>query len=446
MQNILNAIIAQGGYPLYVGGYVRDQLLGVPSKDIDIEVYDMLYDDLIDVLSQFGHVNTVGASFGVIKLRTHDNQEIDFSFPRRDSKSSKGHKGFTIEIDPGMTPFDAALRRDFTINSMAMTKDGKIIDFFNGQEDLRKGILRHTSDAFVEDPLRVLRGFQFCGRFDLYSTLHTYAMCRGLVGEYQHLSIERVWGEWWKWASKSQKPSAGLEFLLRAGWLRLFPEVFHTIKVPQEPEWHPEGDVFEHTLHVVDKAAEIAVREDLLEVERGVLVLSALCHDMGKASTTRLSDDGLRIVSPGHAHTSHTKDFLQSIGAPKSISCRVQEIVREHMVHLNDVSDKTVRRFLSRLNYATYQDVIYLIEADHSGRPPLPGGLPQNAKRIREIAYGMGNEILPIVMGRHLIELGLKPGTHFGNILEQAFEAQLDGEFYDVESGKTWVSQHFMTL
>ncbi|HEX9439454.1 MAG TPA: polynucleotide adenylyltransferase, partial [Roseiflexaceae bacterium] len=197
LQPILSAIESAGGLPLIVGGAVRDQLLGYALKDIDIEVYRLSIEQLAEVLTPFGRLDAVGRSFGILKLRLPGGREFDFALPRRESKIGAGHRGFLAAPDPTMTPREAAARRDFTINAMALTPAGEILDFFGGQADLHARILRHTTAAFAEDPLRVLRGMQFAARFDMRLAPETAALCRALLAEAPTLAIERIWGEWW---------------------------------------------------------------------------------------------------------------------------------------------------------------------------------------------------------------------------------------------------------
>jgi putative nucleotidyltransferase with HDIG domain len=241
LQPIPDAIQAAGGQPLIVGGAVRDILLGHPPKDLDFEVYQLDVERLAMVLAPFGRIDAVGRSFGVLKLRTHAGQEFDFALPRRESKVGTGHRGFLAAPDPTMTPQEAAARRDFTINAMALTPDGQVLDFFGGQEDLRARILRHTTTAFAEDPLRVLRGMQFAARFDMRLAPETAALCRQLLPEAPTLAIERVWAEWWKWATQGARPSAGLRVLEQTGWISLYPELAALVGCEQDPVWHPEG-------------------------------------------------------------------------------------------------------------------------------------------------------------------------------------------------------------
>jgi tRNA nucleotidyltransferase (CCA-adding enzyme) len=198
IERIYKAIQEAGGIPYRVGGSVRDQFRGVAPKDIDTEVYDISKEKLMEILRRFGRVDVTGVRFEVIKLWI-DGKDYDFSLPRRDSKSGRGHKGFVVKADAKMTVKEAAYRRDYTINSISIAPSGAIVDPYNGVADLEAGILRHTSASFGEDPTRVLRGMQFCARFDLTVTRETAAVCFGIRDEYETIAKEMVWTEWYKW-------------------------------------------------------------------------------------------------------------------------------------------------------------------------------------------------------------------------------------------------------
>ncbi len=446
LTQIINKITLHGGRPLAVGGFVRDRLLGLSPKDMDIEVHNMPASTLISILTEFGKVDTVGASFGVIKLWTAAG-DFDFSLPRRENKIGRGHKGFQVEVDPFLTIKEAAERRDFTFNSMALDlTTNEVIDLFNGRADLEAVIIRHTSDKFSEDPLRVLRGMQFAGRFRMNVAPDTTLLCRSLKEEFCTLATERVWGEWQKWAEKSVMPSKGLIFLRDTGWLDLFPELSALVDCPQDPGWHPEGDVFTHTCHVVDEMVRICDRDGVTGEDRVIRMFGALCHDLGKPATTIFEDGHWKSPAHAIAGVEPTRTFLTRIGMPISLVERVVEMVREHMVHVDfNGSPRSVRRLLARLKAASITDVMAVIEADHSGRPSLPKGMPKEAGAMAEMAAGMGNEVKPILMGRHLIELGVTPGVGMGKILKAAFEAQLDGIFENIETGREWFSREFNT-
>lgn len=446
MLNILQAIVNAGGRPLFVGGCVRDYVMGNEPKDWDIEVYGIGADKLISTLRQFGKVDVVGVSFGVIKLTTPD-ADYDFSLPRRENKSGKGHKGFIVEPDPNMTVREAASRRDFTINSMAMDPFTKeIFDEFDGQEDITLGQLNATSEAFKEDALRVLRGMQFAGRFELFAANNVLCeMCFEMREDYYDLANERVWGEWEKWALKSVRPSCGLDFLYDVGWLDLYPELFNLVACKQDPIWHPEGDVFTHTGHVVDAAMTIARRENLEGDDKLVCIFAALCHDMGKPSTTQIREvRGIqRWTSWGHeeAGVPFARSFLESIACPERIIERVLPLVQYHLAHVvPDLSRRYVRRLSLKLGKATLVELDRLIEADMSGRPPLPAGKHPASLKMLEIANSEPAPIAksgvePIIMGRHLIQLGMKPCKEMGLVLKELFEKQVEGEFEDLENG-----------
>lgn len=425
-----------------VGGYVRDHLLGIESKDIDIEVYGLTYDEIISLLSPAFRVDLVGRSFGVVKV----DQEIDISLPRRESKSGLGHTGFTVNPDSALSPSEAAARRDFTINALAMSFEGEIFDPYEGQTDLKNGVLRATTVAFQEDPLRVLRGMQFAARFGFSMDHETAIMCREMADEYKHLSRERIWEEWHKWAVKGRYPSQGLRVLAQTGWVTHFPVLERMRDTPQDTEWHPEGDVFAHTAYVCDAAADIAEREELEAEARTVLMFAALCHDFGKTTTTVKNADG-RWVAPQHAEVSigMSNKFLSGIGAPNWLIDQVLPLVAEHMAYTAHAkgqapSERTLRRLAHRLGPATIQAWARVCEADASGRPPRPPNNPVSewVRAAEGMAISDGRP-QPLVLGRHLIPLGYQPGPAMGEKLRSAFEAQLDGEFDTLEAGIAWI-------
>jgi tRNA nucleotidyltransferase (CCA-adding enzyme) len=446
--NIMSAIkkAGKGVEALIVGGFVRDSLLGVESKDIDIEVYKLPLDHIEIVLRMYGwRVDAVGKSFGVLKV---DN-EIDISVPRREKKVGEGHKGFSIESDPDMSVEKAASRRDFTVNSMAMDIDGNIIDLFGGKKDLLNPvpILRMTSDRFKEDPLRVLRAMQFAARFDMEMESETLKACQSMLPQKIELAKERVWEEWKKWALKGKVPGRGVEQLEWMNWAD--PEIHALVGVAQDPEWHPEGDAWIHTLCVVDAAVEIADREQLDDHDRLVLMFAALCHDFGKPSTTKM--EGGRLRSKGHceAGVELAERFLKRIGAPIAIIEEVKPLVAEHLIHagIKNPSSRAVRRLANRLAPTSIEALGRLVEADHSGRPPLPKGNPFQVWVDKAHDLNVFSEKpKPILMGRHLVEMGISPGKAMGVLLNRAFEVQLDGGFKDVNSAIDWARNHLEWL
>jgi len=452
LRAVLHAL-ARRGRPFLAGGCVRDWLRGRTPKDFDIEVFGLGWDDLTAILSPFGPTDIVGRSFGVIKLRL-DGREYDIALPRRESKTATGHRGFAVEPDATLDERTASARRDFTINAFLYDPiAGTIVDHHGGRADLERRILRHTSAAFVEDPLRVLRAFQFAARFDFTLAPETAELCASIASTFAELPRERVWGEWDKWATASDKPSRGLEVLRQTGWLAHFPEIARLDRTPQDPEWHPEGDVFTHTGHCVDALVTFPAWQAAEPEVRRILMFAVLGHDFGKpATTTRALKHGAeRWVSPGHAEAGGplVDQFLERLGSPLEVRPSVRALVESHHAHLNFPPEgptaTAVRRIARRLAPATIDQLLVVMEADHRGRPPL---LSENTERrmrqLREAAEQLAvasQAPQPILLGRDLIALGEKPGRHFAAILDAAFEAQLDGVFSNHVDGMAWLRE-----
>jgi len=457
LPHLLSAIVrnlgAAGYRALVVGGAVRDSLLGGEPKDFDIEVHGIGYDRLAEFLSEHGRVDLVGKSFGVVKLNA-GGHEYDFSVPRRDSKFGLHHRDFHATFDEEISPQEAASRRDFTINAMAYDPlEEKLLDFFGGADDLKNHVLRATSAAFAEDPLRVLRGMQFACRFDLALDPETASMCQSISDQYTTIAKERVADEFMKWAVKSSRPGRISDYLAGSGWGVHFPEIGRLAGVPQDPGWHPEGDVGTHTMFVLDAAAGVAERESLEGDDRAVLLFAALCHDFAKATTTALRErDGkLRWTSWGHEADGGpmARGFLERIGIKNSIVERVVPMVENHLASSSigrDVTPRAVRRLAMRLAPATITDLVRLIEADYSGRPPLSAGLPEGAMRIREMAEAQAvhhGPQPPLILGRHVLPyFDDRPGKHIGEVTSAAYEAQADGAFSNLEEGLEWLEQY----
>jgi tRNA nucleotidyltransferase (CCA-adding enzyme) len=431
-----------------VGGCVRDWLLGVPVKDFDIEVYGLDYDALVRALRRWGRADLVGRSFGVVKLNLA-GEIHDFSLPRRDSKTGSGHRGFTVAVDPTIATRDAAARRDFTINALMWNpRTAALVDHFGGERDLRDRVLRHTTGAFAEDPLRVLRGMQFAGRFQLTTAPETIAICASIRDTYRELPLERVREEWFKWATRSREPSRGLALLQDTGWLAHFPELAALIDVPQDPEWHPEGDVWTHTNHCVDALVRLPGWQSADDSVRRDVMLATLLHDSGKATHTHreLRDGRERIVSPGHeiAGAELAAQFLERIGSGEPLIARVAPLVRNHMLLSADPSPRAIRRLAVRLAPATIDQLGLVMTADAAGRPPRPARVPHTVTALLRGAAELEIRTAapkPILLGRHLLERGWSPGPDLGQVLKRAFEAQLDGDFQDLVGALEWLSR-----
>lgn len=433
-----------------VGGCVRDALAGLPhEKDFDVEVFGLDYEQLIAALARWGRTDLVGRSFGVIKLSTRSGHDYDFTLPRKDSKVAAGHKGFDVEFDPDISLREAAARRDFTVNSiMYDPRTREVLDFFDGQADLQRRILRHTSAAFIEDPLRVLRGMQFAGRFELRAVPETVELARSMKGSFAELAVERVREEWFKWAERSRSPSAGLRFLVETEWIDHFPEIKALMGTPQEPEWHPEGDVFTHTCHCCDALARLPAWREADAESKTVYMLAVLAHDFGKPAMTHraIKEARERIVSPGHeeAGVEPTRAFLERIRAPIVFGERIIPLVRNHLVHLDAVTDRAIRRLARRLAPESIEGLCLVMTADSMGRPPRPEVVPENVKTLLARAHEL--EVRqkpppPLLQGRHLLPLGVPPGKRLGAILDKAYEAQLEGVFGDLDGALKWAEK-----
>ncbi|MDG2198342.1 MAG: HD domain-containing protein [SAR324 cluster bacterium] len=445
LTKLANAIHQQGGQPILVGGSVRDHLLGqLLPKDLDLEVYRLEANELEGVLSKFGKVLRVGKSFGVLKLITQ-HAEYDVSLPRRESKTGKGHKGFLINADPQMTFEKASARRDFTVNSIGFDPIQQLwLDPHRGQEDLKKGILRHVGPAFAEDPLRVLRGAQFAARLNFQLAPETIELCKTL--DLNELSRERLLGEFKKLLLRPERPSIGLEILRQTKALRFFPELEALIDVPQDPTWHPEGCVWTHTLMVLDEASRLRVGEEKADL---VLMFGALCHDFGKPETTIWKDGHWR--SPAHdvLGMQPTEKFLRRLTDEASLIEKVMVLVREHLrpsMLYNDrekVTPGAIRRLALRVSIP---ELLLVAEADHFGRTtkdalrrefPAKQWLLDQASQLDVC----DEKPKPFLKGRHLLQLGMRPGPRMGKVLEEAFVLQLDGAIVNLEEAKAWANQ-----
>ena len=441
---IANFCKEAGGKMMVVGGWVRDQLLGIDCKDCDVEVYGIQPDDLMQLIRSHGfEFQEAGLSFGVLKIKGED---IDVSIPRRENKAGLGHRGFEILSDPTMTVADAARRRDFTINSMAYDPlEDQLIDPFGGVSDLENHILRHTSDAFTEDPLRVLRGMQFIARFNLTPDPMTVILCRTL--NMDELSRERVYDEWVKLITKGVKISKGLNFLLDTTWIKYFPELYALVGLPQDPEWHPEGDVFTHTSLSMDAFAEIRdMKEQWDQIVTGFAVL---CHDFGKVTTTEQTNG--RITSKRHESEGEgpTRSFLGRMiesnnqKKPSELIEQVVALVINHMAPTNfykqGADNSAVRRLAERVGRIDL--LLNVSRCDKMGRGSLkyePWAEVWLEKKADDVQV-LDSKPKPIILGRHLIDRGMTPGPCFKEFLEAAYEDQMDGKFIDEESAMKYL-------
>ena len=426
-----------GGNLLLVGGSVRDLFMGISPHELDFEARGLCLDQIKKLLSQKFRCDEVGKAFGVLRIKGFP---IEIALPRTEKKSGIGHKGFDVEIDPDL-PFEKAVqRRDFTINAMAFDPlERVLLDPCNGSEDLRNRILRHVGPAFMEDPLRVLRGMQFIARFDLSPTQETVDVCKSMNME--NLASERIFEEWKKLILKGKNITGGLNFLKDTGWDQYFPELSALIGCKQDPKWHPEGDVWVHTLHCMDAFARERTGE---EWEDLVVGFGVLCHDLGKPLTTKIGDDG-RIRSPLHEPKGEapTRSFLSRMTNQMDLQEQVVPLVRRHLTprtfYKDKASDGAIRRLANKVK--RIDRLVRVASADIKGRPPREDDFPEGPwliKRAEELEV-KHSEPKAIILGRHLIERGLSPGPEFSPILAQCFEEQLDGTFKDLDGGLSFL-------
>lgn len=437
LRRIVRLVRQAGGRAWLVGGSVRDLVLGQQPQDLDIEVFGLAPGTLHALLAEEFSVQFVGKAFGIFKLQ---GQSVDISVPvcRLGDDASVPH--LLRQADPSMPIEEALARRDFTINAMAWDPDTlEFRDPFHGQEDLRNRILRHSSSLFCEDPLRVLRGMQLSARFELTAASETVTLCRTLSQD--GLPSERLWEEWKKLLLHGRKPSLGLHFLHQCGWLAFYPELVALQGCPQDPTWHPEGDVWIHTLHCLDWFAgeRSGNKEDDL-----IVGLAVLCHDFGKPGTTKVEDG--YVTSRGHESegTVPTQNFLQRLTNQQDIIDEVVPLIQCHLRPraLFDVqaSDSAIRRLAKQVT--RIDRLVRVARADHAGRPPKTfDGFPAGdwlLTKAKALAVDRQSP-QPLVMGRHLLELGVPPRPAMGRLLNDCFEAQLDGTFSDLEGGLAFI-------
>jgi tRNA nucleotidyltransferase (CCA-adding enzyme) len=441
-RHIAEAVRDAGGRALIVGGWVRDRVMGPgshASKDIDIEVFGVPADKLRRLLEAFGRVETVGESFQVYK-----SGDIDVSLPRRESKSGRGHRGFDIEGDPTMELGEAVRRRDFTINAIAwdpLTEE--YLDPCDGRGDIERRLLRVVDPAtFGDDSLRVLRAIQFAARFEFTLDETTRALCRDTP--LNDLPAERTWGEIQK-LLLAGRPSAGLALAMELGVIRaLFPELQALSGCPQEPEWHPEGDVWVHTLQVIDQARRRI--DDLDRPKQIAVMLGAVCHDFGKPATTAVIDGRIRSMDHEEQGVGPTMTFLDRLNIHSldgyDVRQQVVGLVAQHLKPgswfkvRDEVGDGAFRRLAHKVDLELLARVA---KADCLGREP--GRFDCTAMDwFLDRARALGVEHrppAPILLGRHVLALGVQPGPRVGEILKAVYEQQLDGNVTTIEEAIT---------
>lgn len=428
---LIHALQSQGGRLIFVGGFVRDMCMGIDAKDIDAEVYGLTAEALESILQDFGPVHKIGKSFGVYKLNT---PEIEIALPRIDNKVRPGHAGFEVTVDPFMDFEMAVKRRDLTINSIGydpLTKD--ILDPYHGQKDIKDLILRPVDPkTFPEDPLRVLRVAQFSARFNMDISPILYDLCRQI--DLFELPAARIKTELVKILTKGKTPSKAFNFLRKSHKIHVFPEIEALIDVPQNPLWHPEGDVWIHTMMVLDYAAQ---NPPTHEHNWTMLMCAALCHDFGKVLSTKILPDG-RTTARGHENSGAkpARAFLRRLGVHHKIIKQVQLLTKLHLVPQQAFIKKPNHAYYLHLGRQlhdqglTIDDLAWLSRVDHMGRTTqeaLDNACPA-IDFFEDAAATAGatdvSNLIDVVTGKDLIAMGLTPGQYFQDILATCRDIQ----------------------
>jgi tRNA nucleotidyltransferase (CCA-adding enzyme) len=416
-----------GGRCYIVGGYIRDILLDKRPKDIDIEVHGMTIDDISSILRTKGYrVDEVGKSFGVLKVKDPESGEIiDVAVPRTDSTGRKPDVSFLKSA----TPYEAAKRRDITINAiMYDTKDDKIVDPFNGVKDLERGNIRHVSDeSFSDDPLRTVRAAQFASRFGFTIDPETKKLARDV--DASKMAPERVTEEMRKVFEKSKRPSIFFHELDEMGQLeKLFPEVKQLQNVRQDPIHHPEGNAYIHTMQVMDRISE----SDKRKLEQ---LVAALFHDLGKITKSTEDPVTKRIHAKGHEEDSEKMaakilyKYKFTNDEIKYILMIIKNHMKPHMLVNTDAMRLKHKHGLMRDICTTrdimkdptgsiqkYCDVIEFAKQDHTKHPEKY----EELKRLPPSEH-----YIPTVTGQDLIDRGYS-GKELGDMLEEIYLSKIN--------------------
>lgn len=413
-----------GGRAYFVGGKVRDALMGLDTKDVDIEVYGVPPGTLREILARHGEIYEKGASFGVLSLRHTD---LDIAMPRTESRTGAKHRDFDVSVDPYLSTYAASRRRDFTVNAMMQDVcTGEILDHWGGRDDLRAGVLRRVDEStFPEDALRVFRAAQFAARFGFSVEPETLALMRRM--DVRDVTRERVFEETAKALLKAEKPSVFFFVLRDTGHLDVFfSEVAQTIGVGQNPKYHPEGDVFTHTMLVLDAAAALRARAQWPLA----FLLAALCHDLGKINATELQPDG-RITAYRHPQTGVplARRQMERLTSHTRLIQYVTNMVEMHMRPNMLAMDHSKKKKTRAMFYASVcpEDLILLSRADATGKCDEPYDERLAGFLEERLADYRARMAMPMLTGQDLLDAGLRPGPQFSEMLERARELHFSG-------------------
>ncbi|CAA6803710.1 MAG: tRNA nucleotidyltransferase (EC (EC [uncultured Sulfurovum sp.] len=444
---ISDELLKYNAKALVVGGSVRDHFLELPIKDYDVEVYGLkTLDELEIILSKHGSVNLVGKSFGVLKF-VYEGEEYDFSFPRTEQKIALGHKGFDIACNGTLSFEIAALRRDFTVNAMAYDVQEQIfLDPFGAKIDMKNKVLRHiNTQTFVEDPLRVYRAIQFCARFQYTLDIQTFELCKNMVhqGILDELPKERVYAEFTKLLLKAKKPSMGFELMRKLGIIKkYYPELYALIDVPQSPIWHPEGDVWTHTLMCLDKMVTLLIGDEKKDLK---MMFAILSHDLGKATHTQITSEKISALGHELAGIEPTERLMYRLMDEHDFIESLLPLVEHHLApsiyFRGKAKDSTIRRLANKVNI---EELVTVARADFLGRTTEASlkGIYEAGDWLLEKARSLdvyNTPITPLLQGRDLIDLGYAPSKKFKDLLALIYNEQVEGRVLSKEDGINFI-------
>lgn len=442
-RKIAEKVQEMGGRAYFVGGYVRDKIMAriMESEstdtqdvtklknpmdintDFDMEIHGIKQDQLKELIASFGELVDTGENYGVYGLKEYD---VDLALPRTERAIGRGHKDFEVTVDPFLGTEEAVMRRDFTMNAlMEDVLTGEIVDHHGGVDDIRKKLIRHVSStSFPEDPLRLFRAAQFGARFGYELAEETRTLCKEM--DVTTLAKERVFGELKKALLKADKPSIFFEELRKMNRLSYwFPEVEALIGVKQNETYHMEGDVWAHTMMVLDYAAKERVRAK----QPLGFMLSALCHDFGKSIATEYKDGAWHAYQHEKLGLPLVETFLARLTSESQLTKYVLNMVELHMrPHAVTFSESSIKKTNHMYDQALEPvDLVLLAGCDNRSsinELPFVDGEPFLMERLAIYEEYMSR---PYVMGRDLVEAGMKPGKNFSDILEYAHKLRLAG-------------------
>ena len=422
-EKIAARVAQKGGRTFFVGGYVRDKVMGKENKDIDIEIHGVTPECLGEILDGLGKRTEMGADFGIFGLKGYD---VDIAMPRKEEATGRGHKDFTVFVDPFLGTEKAAKRRDFTMNAlMEDVLTGELIDHFGGVEDIKNKVIRHVNAlTFVEDPLRVLRAAQFAARFGFRVADET--VCLSKTMDLSALARERIMGELEKALLKADTPSVFFEEMRKMDQLSVwFPEMLLLVGMMQNPRYHPEGDVWNHTMLVLDQAAGLKKKSS----NPMGFMLAALTHDFGKVITTEAKDGVLRSIGHEREGLAMIRTFLMRITNETKLIKYVLNMAELHMQPYQLAKQKSAKKSTNKMFDRSIDPagLIEFVKADHMGRT---GSVPdEEADHFLEERLKVFYDTMekPYVMGADLVAAGLKPGPNFSEILAFSHKLRLAG-------------------